>query len=129
MQLNWLKLDVNILNDSKIKIIRKYPDGDKIIVLWIGLLCLAMKSNDTGYVYITSGIPYTVRDLSVEFDIEEKTVELGLELLRRFNMIDIIGGDIIEIINFEKHQSLDKIEKMKELTAERVRKHRENKKK
>jgi len=128
MKIDWLKLDVNILNDSKIKLIRNYPDGDKLVVLWIGLLCLAMKSNESGLIYVTQGIPFSVTDLSNEFDIEIKTVELGLSLFRQYNMIEIAQGGTIEIINFEKHQSLDRIENMKKLTNERVRKFRDKQK-
>lgn len=114
MNISWLKLDVNIFNDSKIKIIRKYPDGNSLIVLWIGLLCLAMKSDKTGYIYITDGIPYTTQDLANEFDIEIKTVEMGLGLFKNFNMIDVIEGGIIEVINFKKHQNIEYIENQRE---------------
>lgn len=124
MNINWLKLDINILNDSKIKLIRKYPDGNALIVLWIGLLCLAMKSDTGGYVYITQGIPYSAKDLSNEFDIEEKTVEMGLQLFKKFGMIDSTEAGYIEVINFNKHQNLDKIEMVREQNRKRQIEHR-----
>jgi predicted phage replisome organizer len=124
MNISWMKLDVNILNDSKIKIIRKYPDGNSLFVLWVGLLCLAMKSDVTGYVYITQGLPYTADDLATEFNLEVKTVEMGIELFRKMGMIDFTEGNMIEIVNFNKHQNIDKIEKQRLQTRERVKKHR-----
>ena len=128
MNIGWIKLDVNILNDNKIKLIRKFPDGDKLIVLWIGLLCLAMKSDLSGYIYITSGIPYTPEDLSIEFSIEKKTIEMGLALFKKYNMIDYTQDGIIEVINFNKHQQLDKIEASKENNRLRQTKYREKQK-
>ena len=76
MNIGWITLDINILNDTKIKLIRKFPDGDKLMVLWIGLLCLAMKSDLSGYIYITDGIPYTPTDLAVEFEIDLTNVDI-----------------------------------------------------
>ncbi len=128
MNIGWIKLDINILNDTKIKLIRKFPDGDKLLVLWLGLLCLAMKSDTSGYIYITEGIPYTPEDLSIEFDIEKKTVELGLGLFKKYNMIDMAEGGIIEVINFNKHQSLDGIEKVKEQNRIRQENYRKKQK-
>jgi predicted phage replisome organizer len=128
MNLSFIKLDINILDDSKIRLLRKYPDGDKLIVLWIGLLCLAMKSDNPGYVYVTNGIPYTDADLSVVLEIEEKTVQMGLKLFEQFNMIEIIKGGVIEIINFNKHQNLDKIDRAKEKSRISSKKYREKQK-
>ena len=90
MNLSFIKLDINILDDSKIKLIRRYPDGDKLIVLWLGLLCMAMKSDTPGYIYVTNGIPYTNKDLSIILDLEDKTVDMGIELFKQYRMIDII---------------------------------------
>jgi predicted phage replisome organizer len=128
MNLNFIKLDINILNDNKIKIIRKYPEGEKLIVLWIGLLCLAMKSETPGYIYITQGIPYTTIELANELDIPEKTVEMGLNLFKKYNMIDLIEGDIIEVINFNKHQKLDKIERIRQISRESSKRFRDKQK-
>ena len=128
MSLNFLKLDLNILNDNKMKIIRKFPDGDSLFVLWIGLLCLAMKSDNSGYIYITQGIPYTIDDLANEFNIEKKTVEMGLNIFKKYKMIDLLEGDIIEVINFNKHQELDKIELKKEQARIRAKTYREKQK-
>src|SRR5512144_484885 len=98
MNISWLKLDVNILDDSKIKIIRSFPDGDSLVVLWIGLLCLAMKSHDPGVICITEALPYTVDDLSNLFTIEKKTVELGLGLFTKYQMIEQLPDGSIEVI-------------------------------
>lgn len=125
MNLTWIKLDINILDDAKIKIIRSHPDGNSIVVLWIGLLCLAMKSARPGIIEISDGIPYTIDDLVSAFNIEKKTVELGLALFAKYKMIDLFDGNTIEVINFSKHQSLERIEEKRELNRVRVARFRE----
>ena len=126
--INWLKLDINILDDSKIKIIRKYPDGDALFVLWIGLLCLAMKSNRPGIIEIADSIPYEKSELANEFNLELKTVEMGLVLFQRLQMIEIYESGAIGVLNFMKHQELDKILENKKKNREKVQKFREKQK-
>jgi len=128
MNLTWIKLAVDILDDAKIKIIRSHPDGNSIVVLWIGLLCLAMKSARPGIIEISDGIPYTIDDLSSAFNIEKKTVELGLALFAKYRMIDLFDGNTIEVINFAKHQSLERIEEKRALNRARVKEFREKRK-
>ncbi len=128
MNLTWIKLAVDILDDAKIKIIRSHPDGNSIVVLWIGLLCLAMKSARPGIIEISDGIPYTIDDLSSAFNIEKKTVELGLALFAKYRMIDLFDGNTIEVINFAKHQSLERIEEKRALNRARVKEFREKQK-
>lgn len=125
--INWIKLDINILDDAKIKIIRSHPNGDSVVLLWIGLLCLAMKSARPGTIEISDGLPYTVDDLSNLYNIEKKTVEMGLALFCKYRMIEVFEGGAIDVINFSKHQSLDKIEFFREQNRERQRRHRQSK--
>ncbi len=104
------------MNDTKIKLIRKMPDGDSILVLWIGLLCLAMKSGKPGIIEIGDGIPFTPETLSTELDMKLNTVKLGLKIFQDFKMIELWSTGEQYIINFEKHQKLTKIIRAKELS-------------
>ena len=122
--ISWIKLDVNILDDAKIKIIRSHPDGNAMVVLWIGLLCLAMKSQRAGIIEISNALPYTLDDISHLFNLEKKTCELGLVLFQKYRMIDLMNDGAIEIINFSKHQKLEEIERKRELTRARVDRYR-----
>ena len=124
MNISWLKLDINILDNSKIKIIRSYPDGNSMVILWLGILCLAMKSQRPGIIEIADGIPYESEDFSKLFDIEKKTVDLALVLFQKYQMISMINGNCIEVINFLKFQSIEAIERSRELTRLRVEKYR-----
>lgn len=128
MKLDFLKLDINILDDMKIKRIRKHPGGNDFFILWIWLLCTAMKSETPGYIYITDGIPYRLDDIADEVDLPFKTVEEGLKLFIEYRMVEMVQGGIIEIINFQKHQRLDKIEKARITSRETSRRYRERQK-
>jgi len=124
MNLSFIKLDINIMNDSKIKFIRKLPNGDGLIVLWIGILCLGMKASEPGIVEIGDGIPFTAETLATELDIQLNTVKLGLETFVKFKMVEIWNNKEIFIVNFEKHQALGKIRtarKKSRITSKRYR--------
>jgi len=128
MALTFIKLDINLLNDSKIKFIRNQKDGDKIFVLWIGLLCLAMKSNQPGYIEIAKDVPFTDELLSSELGISKDIICNGLVTLQQLKMVEKTESGTYFILNFEKHQSLDKIIAQREKTRKRVQKYRKKKK-
>lgn len=124
-KLSFIKLDIEIMNDSKIKMIRKMPDGAKLFELWIGLLCLAMKSGRPGCVEIGDGLPFTARMLSAELDIPETTIDLGLQTFVDLRMIEVFEDATIFLSNFEKHQELEKIEIKKINERDRKRTYRD----
>lgn len=120
----WIKLNIDMFDDEKIKIIQSMPEGDAMCVIWIKLLTLAGKTNDKGYVYITDNMPYTDEMLAVIFNKPLNTVRLALDTFTKLGMIDVDSKGIY-LLNFDRHQSLDKLEKIKEQTRARVQKHRE----
>lgn len=124
----FFKVDIEILNDSKVKMLRKMPAGDTLFVLWIGLLSLAMKADDPGAVELGRGIPFSDDMLAAELDIEIQTVRMGIETFKKLRMIEVFGNGVIFVSNFEKHQALDKIRSNREATRKRVSDHRERKK-
>lgn len=123
----WIKITVDMFDDEKIKIIQSMPDGDTLLIVWIKLITLAGKTNDGGYVYISENMPYTDEMLSVIMNKPLTTIRLALDTFSKLGMIenDIKG---IYLLNFEKHQSLDKLEKLKEQNRLRVAKYREKQK-
>ena len=126
-EVKWIKLKVDMFDDEKIKIIQSMPDVDSLLIIWIRLITLAGKTNDGGYIYITDNMPYTDEMLSVIFNKPLNTVRLALDTFLKLGMID---NDVkgIYLLNFEKHQSLDKLAEIREQTRQRVAKHREKKK-
>jgi len=121
----WIKLVADMFDNRKIKQIRKMPDGDAIIVIWLHILCLAGQVNDNGLVYFSKDIPYTEEMLATEFDRPINTVRLALQTFQQFGMIEIVNN-ILLVSNWEKYQSVDGLEKIQENNRKRQKKFRAN---
>lgn len=126
-QVEWIKIRVDMFDDEKIKLIQSMPDGDTLVVLWIRMLTLAGKINDNGWIYLREGTPYTPQMLSIIFGKPQPVVELALRTFSDFGMIENTEKGI-RIVNWEKHQNVDGLERIRQQTRERVRKYREKKK-
>ena len=126
-ELKWIKLNLDMFDNRKIKQIRKLPGGNDMVLFWVMLLTLAGRSNSQGYILFTENIPYTPEMLSTECDIELNTVKMALDIFSKFNMITI-SEEIITITGWSDHQNVEGMERAKQLTNERVKRHREKKK-
>lgn len=127
-EVTWFKVLTDIFSDDKIKIMQSMPEGDSITVMWFKVLAQAGKTNDGGYIYLRKNIPYTAGMLATLFNKPQQLVELALRTFSEFGMIDIDDKGYIFITNWEKHQSIDKLNQIKEKNRLRVQSHREKKK-
>ena len=123
--IKWIKITTDIFDDEKIKIIDTYPARDEIIVIWFKLLTLAGKSNSSGSLFLSNRIPYTIEMLSTIFNREVNVIQMALNVFVNFGMVDIQENETISIANWEKHQNVDGMEHVRELTKKRVSRHRE----
>ena len=105
--------------DEKIKLIQALPDGDSILLIWINLILLAGKCNSGGMVYLEENLPYTEDMLATIFNKPLNTIKLALATFDNFNMIERTTKGIY-LVNFQKHQNLDGLERVKE--QNRIRK-------
>ncbi|EME8180755.1 TPA: replication protein [Enterococcus faecium] len=126
-EISWIKLKTTMFDDEKIRLIQAVPESDAIIVIWIRLLVLAGKTNDDGLIYIQRNMPYTEEMLATLFGKNVNTVRLALTTLVNFNMIDLGSDGLIAISNWEKHQNIEGMDKVRLKNAERNRKYRERK--
>ena len=117
--ISWIKLSVNIFDDEKIKLIKSMPEGDAIILIWIQLLCLAGKTNDNGAVYISQHMNYTDEMISTICNQPLNTVRIALKAFEEFEMINLGEDGLISISNWEKHQNIEGMERVKTGNAER----------
>jgi len=127
-EVKWIKITTNIFDDEKIKIIDTMPARDEILVIWFKLLALTGKSNQNGMLFMNNRIPYTQEMLSAVFNRELNVIKLSLDIFKKFGMIEIEDNEVICISNWEKHQNIDGLEKIRLQTNERVKKVREKKK-
>jgi predicted phage replisome organizer len=109
----WIKLTTDMFDNRKIKHLRRLPDGNNIVLLWVMLLTMAGRCNAGGMIFLTENIPYTTKMLADELDFEETTVELGIQALDQLNMIVTKNG-CFSIAGWEEYQNIDGMEKIKE---------------
>jgi len=123
----WIKLSTTMFDDEKIKIIEQMPDADTILVIWIKLLNQAGKTNSSGYIFLSENIPYTDEMLATIFGRPLSTIRLALQTFEQLGMIGIDDNSFISISNWEKHQNIEGLDRIREQTRKRVAKHRERK--
>lgn len=123
----WIKIVTDIFDDEKMLLIESMPEADSIIVIWFKLLCMAGKQNNSGVFMLNDKIAYTDEMLATVFRRPLNTVRLALKTFETYGMIEIVDN-VVTIPNWEKHQSLDKLEAAKEKNRLRVAAHRERQK-
>ncbi|MBR2335825.1 MAG: phage replisome organizer N-terminal domain-containing protein [Clostridia bacterium] len=126
-EVEWIKISTGMFEVSrKIKQIELMKDGDRILIIWFKLLILAGRVNDGGAIYITEDRPYDVESLAGELRRPIPLVKRALEVFQDYKMIEI-EDKFIYLSNWEKYQSADKLEIIREQTRMRVKKCRQKK--
>ena len=118
-----IKITVDMFDNRKIKHLRKLPDGDRIVLIWVMLLTLAGRCNSGGMIFLTENIPYTPKLLADELGFEENTVALALDALEKFDMIRRDG--FLTISGWDEYQNADRLEQIKEQNRLRKQRQRE----
>lgn len=124
MDVQWIKITTDMFDNRKIRHLRKLPDGDRIVLIWVMLLTMAGRSNAGGFLYLTDRIPYTTSMIANELDFEESTVQLALEAMERLDMLTATEDGIC-ISGWEEHQNKEKLDRIREQNRLRKRKERE----
>ena len=109
----WIKITTDMFDNRKIKHLRRLPDGNNIVLIWVMLLTMAGRCNSGGMIFLTENIPYTPKMLADELDFEENTVQLALGALEQLNMI-VTNNGMFAIAGWEEHQNIDGLEKIRE---------------
>ncbi len=109
----WIKLTTDMFDNRKIKHLRRLPEGNSIVLIWVMLLTMAGRCNSGGMIFLTENIPYTPKMLADELDFEENTVQLALTALEQLNMI-VVDQGFFSIAGWEEHQNVDGLEKIRE---------------
>lgn len=124
----WIKIATDIFDDEKIMLIEASGDDCyAIITVWFKLLCLAGKQNNGGIFMLNDKLAYNEEMLATIFRMKSTTIRKALDMFEQFGMIERIEG-VVSIPNWNKHQSLDKLEQLKQRNREYVRKYRSKQK-
>jgi len=125
--IKWIKIATNIHEDEKIRLIDAMPNPDTTHYLWLRLLIQAGKTNDNGHIYLSEGLPYTDEMLATLFCRPLDSIKNALKILSSFQMIEIAPNNIIKIVNWDKHQNIEGMEKVRVQNRKRAENHREKK--
>ena len=112
-EVKWIKLTTDMFDNRKIKYLRRLPDGDSIVLIWVMLLTMAGRCNAGGMIFLTENIPYTPKMLADELDFEESTVVLALQALDNMDMIVTKNGNYA-IAGWDEYQNIEGMDKIRE---------------
>lgn len=115
----WLKLPEDFFRQKPIKKLRKIAGGDTYTIIYLKMLLIAMKED--GKLYFEGVEDDFYEELSLELDEDSENVKVTVLFLIRQGLMELID---------ETEYRLTECEKMvgsESASAERVRRHRENK--
>ena len=126
-EVKWIKLTTDMFDNRKIKHLRRLPDGNNIVLIWVMLLTMAGRCNSGGMIFLTENIPYTPKMLADELDFEENTVQLALGALQQLNMI-VTDNGFFSIAGWEEYQNIEGMDKIRQQNRIRQKKWYDNQK-
>lgn len=119
----WIKLQTSTFDSETIMLLESMPEGDTILVIWFKMQILAGKCNAGGYLLLNGECPYSDEMLATVFRRPLNTVRLAISAFLRFKMVEIIEGAYF-LPEWEKHQNVSGLDKIREQTRIRVARHR-----
>ena len=124
----WIKITVDMFDNRKIKHLRRLPNGDSIVLIWVMLLTLAGRCNAGGMVFLTENIPYTPSMLADELGFDEATITLALKSFEALGMVSTNKDSFLRVDGWAEHQNVDGMEKIREQNRIRKQNQRERQK-
>lgn len=126
-EVKWVKLTTDMFDNRKVKHLRRLPEGNNIVLIWVMLLTMAGRCNSGGMIFLTENIPYTPKMLADELDFEENTVILALNALEQLDMI-ITDNGFFTIAGWEEYQNIEGMDKIREQNRLRQKRYYDKKK-
>ena len=112
-EVKWVKLTTDMFDNRKIRHLRRLPEGNNIVLIWVMLLTMAGRCNSGGMIFLTENIPYTPKMLADELGFEENTVVLALKALEQLDMI-VTDNGVFSIAGWEEYQNTDRLAEIRE---------------
>ena len=123
-EVKWVKLTTDMFDNRKVRHLRRLPEGNNIVLIWVMLLTMAGRCNSGGMIFLTENIPYTPKMLADELDFEENTVILALQALEQLDMI-VTDNGFFTIAGWEEYQNIEGMDKIREQNRLRKQRQRE----
>ena len=123
-EVKWVKISTDIFENPKIVIISEMKDGSAMVLAWIKLITLAGRLNNSGKFSLKNDKNFDEKTIAKMIKISPKKFQNYLKVFEEFEMI-FREKNTVSISNWDKYQSEDKLEKIRQQTRKRVQSHRE----
>lgn len=117
----WLKLKDDFFDEKYVKALRRLPQGDSLVIVYLKMQLKSLKTE--GVIKYEGIMPDCISELSMALDEDENITKLAVEALIRFGAIERWENDTLYMV------AMQQLIGSETQGAERVRKHRELKKK
>jgi predicted phage replisome organizer len=107
----YVKLRVDMYEDTKFKIIDMKPERDTIYYIWNRILLLAGKVNLEGELYLSKSMPYNIETLAIDFNRNITQIKFALDVFIELQMLELTEANVYKVKNFAKHQNIKVKEK------------------
>ncbi len=114
----WLKLKEDFFDEKYIKALRKLPQGDSQVIVYLKMQLKSLKTE--GIIKYEGILPDCVSELALALDEDENVVKLTVEALIRFGVVERLENDTLYML------AMQQLIGSETQTAARVRKHRES---
>lgn len=84
----WMRLDENFFDEKHIKFLRKLPDGDKVVIVYLKMQLKSLKTE--GFIKIDAILPSNIEELALILDEDIEIVKFTIEALKQLNLIELL---------------------------------------
>lgn len=125
-KVEWIRIDVDIFQNPKLKRIRREEHGNEKMLLWIMMLTTAGRCNERGLLKMGDGLPYEIDDFADAYHIDKEIIADAIVSFKRYGLVEELDG-CYSLPGWEEHQNTEGLEKIREQNRERKRLERERK--
>lgn len=112
----WLKLKEDFFSEKYIKALRRLPQGDSLVIIYLKMQLKSLKTE--GIINYEGILPNSIAELAMAIDEDENVVRLAVEALINFGAIERWENDTLYMA------AMQELVGSETAVAERVRKHR-----
>ena len=96
----WLKLKDDFFDEKYIKALRKLPQGDSLVIVYLKMQLKTLKTD--GVFRYESILPNCLSELALAIDESEEVTGLALEALVRFGVIERLDNDDLLLVKMQE---------------------------
>ena len=112
----WLKLKEDFFDEKYIKALRKLPQGDSLVIVYLKMQLKSLKTE--GIIRYDSIFPDSISELALSLDEDENVVRMAVEALIKFGVVERWNDETLYIA------AMQPLIGSESESAERVRRHR-----